>query len=198
MMERIVRVPDATEIRITPAMVRLYENQLPNLKNVSYSVTAEFEVEGDEADGVLIAQGGRYNGWALYLKEGRPVYVYNVGNRDRTYIRGEEKVSPGKHELEYRFDYDGGGIGKGGDGTLLLDGVEIGRARLEQTLPFIYEPLESTNLGIDRGSPVTYDYSRGEGNPFVGGRVIAAVIRTKDDAVSPTFDQKVQVALAAE
>jgi hypothetical protein len=64
------------------------------------------------------------------------------------------------------FGYDGGGLGKGGDVTLYLDGDTVANGRVEHTegLGFGYE---YTDVGRDALSPVTDDYPAGD-NTFTG------------------------------
>ena len=61
-----------------PGMGRLSENSVVSIKNKSFSVTAEIDVPDDGADGVIIAQGGRFGGWAVYAKDGKAKFIYNV------------------------------------------------------------------------------------------------------------------------
>jgi arylsulfatase A-like enzyme len=94
-------------------MGRLSENSVLNVKNRSHAVTAQIEVPDGGAEGVLVAQGGAYAGWSLYLLEGRPVYCYNVFGLRRFKIAGEDRVGAGEHQIRVEFAYDGGGVGKG-------------------------------------------------------------------------------------
>ena len=61
-----------------PGMGRLSENSVVSIKNKSFSVTAEVDVPAAGAEGVIIAQGGRFGGWAVYAKDSRLKFVYNV------------------------------------------------------------------------------------------------------------------------
>ena len=36
-------------------------------------MTAEIDVPDEGAKGVIVSQGGRFGGWSIYAKEGRPV-----------------------------------------------------------------------------------------------------------------------------
>ena len=47
------------------------------------------------------------------------------------------------------------GVGKGGVGTLFVDGQQVGEARLSRTVPFIFSIADATDIGIDHGAPVT-------------------------------------------
>lgn len=146
-----------TSQTLYPGMSHLNENTVLAIKNRSHAVTAEITVPDGKASGAIIAQGGRFGGWALYLRSGVPAHVYNFFGFERVYARAARPLTPGKHTIRYEFKYDGGGVGKGGMGTLFVDGEQVGGARLSRTVPFMFS-LESTDVGINHGSPVTEDY----------------------------------------
>jgi hypothetical protein len=147
-------------------MGRLSENSVLNIKNRSHAVTAQIEVPDGGAEGVLVAQGGAYAGWSLYLLEGRPVYCYNVFGLQRFKIAGEDRVGAGEHQVRVEFAYDGGGLGKGGDVTLYLDGQQVGEGRVETTVPAAFSADETLDLGRDSATPVSDDH--GADNAFTG------------------------------
>ena len=66
------------------------------------------------AQGVIIAQGGAFGGWALYAKEGRAKFVYNVWASSSSPPRRPEPIPAGEHQVRMEFAYDGGGLAKGG------------------------------------------------------------------------------------
>jgi arylsulfatase A-like enzyme len=139
-------------------MSRLSENSVLNLKNKSHSVTAEVEVPEGGAGGVIIAQGGEFGGWALYMVEGRPRYCYNLFGVARYMVGGDDQVGAGTHQLRVEFAYDGGGLGKGGTASLFVDGTKVGEGRLDATVPMVFSADETADLGSDTGSPVADDY----------------------------------------
>ncbi|MDB4962842.1 MAG: atsD [Myxococcales bacterium] len=142
-------------------MGRLTESSVISLKNKSHAVSAEIVVaDGDDADGVIIAQGGITGGWSLYAREGKAKYCYNFYGHAQYYIESTDKLPSGQHQLRMEFKYDGGGIGKGGTVTLYLDGKPIGSGRVDQTEPFIFSADETLDIGHETGSPVTKDYER--------------------------------------
>ena len=105
-------------------MGRLSENSVVVLKNKSHAVTAQIVVPDGGAEGVIIAQGGAFGGWSLYLKDGRPAYCYNLFGLQQFKVYGEAAVASGEHQVRAEFAYDGGGLGKGGTATLYLDGSQ--------------------------------------------------------------------------
>ncbi|MBO9701018.1 MAG: arylsulfatase [Sporocytophaga sp.] len=148
-----------TTMTLYPGMSHLNENTVLNIKNKSFSVTAEVEIKDDMTNGVIIAQGGRFAGWSLYMKNGYPVFCYNWFNRQHYYIGSREQLNAGKHFIHFEFIYDGGGIGKGGTGILYADDHEIGQGRIDNTVPFLFSADDFMDIGKDSGAPVTDDYA---------------------------------------
>ena len=142
-----------------PGMGRLSENSVVSIKNKSFSVTAEIEVPDGGAEGVLIAQGGRFGGWAVYVKDGRTKFVYNVLGIHEFATTAEEPVPEGRHQVRMEFAYDGGGLGKGGGVTLYYDGEEAGTGRVEATQAMVFSADETTDIGYESGTTVTADYT---------------------------------------
>lgn len=124
------------------------------------------------------------------------MYTHNRAGLDWTDITGSA-VPAGRHALEFRFHYDGGGWGAGGLGEFWLDGIRTGSGRLKQTVPFTFSTNETTNIGIDRGSPVTEAYAAGAGNPFTG-RVHSVTLVPGFDAVEVDAEQLLRVELARQ
>jgi arylsulfatase A-like enzyme len=148
-----------TSQKLFPGMGRLTENSVLNLKNRSHRITAEIVVPEGGADGVIIAQGGAFAGWTLYLHEGRLRYCYNLLGLSRMKVTSEAAVPPGTHQVQLGFVYDGGGLGRGADITLFVDGAADGSGRLEATVPLIFSADETCDLGEDTASPVSDDYT---------------------------------------
>jgi len=148
-------------------MGRLTESSVVSIKNKSHAVTAEVEVPAPGVEGVIIAQGGAFAGWSLYLKDARPTYCYNLLGLQRFKIEGDASVPPGTHQVRMELAYDGGGLGKGGTVTLYVDGEQVGEGRVEATIPMIFSADETADIGRDTASPVSDDYS-GESSVFTG------------------------------
>ncbi|MBB4932778.1 arylsulfatase [Lipingzhangella halophila] len=147
--------------------LRLTEETAPNVKNRSHTVTALIDIPDGGAEGVIVAQGGRFGGWSLYLHEGRPTYVYNYFGFREHKAGAAEPLPPGRHELQMQFDYDGGGVGHGGRAVLLVDGEKAADCRVEATIPYYFAFDETFDVGVDRASPVTDDYQE-VNNEFTG------------------------------
>jgi len=148
-------------------MSRLSENSVLNMKNKSHSVTAEVEVPDGGASGVMVAQGGAFAGWSLYLHDGKPKYCHNLAGLMRFYVEGNTVVPPGTHQVRMEFTYDGGGLAKGGTAALFIDGDPVGDGRINATVPMIYSGDETCDIGSDTGTPVSEDYS-GDSSHFTG------------------------------
>jgi arylsulfatase A-like enzyme len=147
-------------------MGRLSENSVLVVKNKSHAITAEVEVPEGGAEGVIVAQGGAYAGWSLYLHEGRPAYCYNFFGLQRFKVYGKRPVPGGQHQIRMEFDYDGGGLAKGGDLALYVDGDKVGEGRVEHTVPMMFSADETLDLARDSATPVSDDH--GYENAFTG------------------------------
>ena len=143
-----------TSLTLAEGMSGMLEGVFINVKNRSKTITAEIEVPQGAANGTLVAQGGRFGGWSLYVKDGVPAYDYNFLGLQRSSIAGTAKLPPGKATLQFVFDYDGGGPGKGGKGTLLVNGQKVAEGRIEHTQAGLFSADETADVGIDLGTPV--------------------------------------------
>jgi arylsulfatase len=144
-----------TKFTYFPGTRRVPESSSPNVKNKSHSITADVEIPKDGADGVLVAAGGIVGGYALFVKDGKPTYEYNYFTVERFKIAGKDALTAGKHTIRFEFKYDGGGVGKGGTGTLFVDGNEVARGRIDKTVLGRFSADETFDTGEDTGSPVS-------------------------------------------
>jgi arylsulfatase A-like enzyme len=161
-------------------MGRLTESSVVNIKNKSHAITAELDVPESGANGVIIAQGGAYGGWAVYAKDGRPSYCYNLLGLRRFKVYGDTEIPAGEHQVRVEFAYDGGGLGKGGTVTLYLDGKPVGEGRIDGTQPLIFSGDETTDVGSDTATPVSDDYN--PQNSAFTGRIRWVQIDLGEDA----------------
>jgi len=165
-----------TTLTLYPGAVAMAENAFINLKNRSHSITATVEVPRGGAQGVLIAQAGRFSGWSLYVKDGRPAYAYNWLGREVYTVVGRNRLPEGPSTVRMDFAYDGGGRGKGGTATLSVNGQPVGEGRIANTIPNVFSTDEGVTVGVDDETPVTADY-RERDNAFTGrlGRIVIEV-----------------------
>jgi arylsulfatase A-like enzyme len=140
-------------------MGRLSESSVVSIKNKSFSVTAEIDVPDGGADGVIIAQGGRFGGWSLYAEGGTATFVYNVLGIQHFTVAATKPIPAGTHQVRMEFAYDGGGLAKGGDVTLYYDGDAVGSGRVGATQPMIFSADETTDVGYESGTAVSPDYA---------------------------------------
>jgi arylsulfatase len=149
-------------------MDTLMENTVLNVKNRSHTITAEVEVSEGKTDGVIVAQGGRFAGWSLYVKDGVTKYVHNFFDMEYSYVEATGKLPEGTVNIRYHFDFDGGQPGAGGTGRLYYNDKLVGEGRITKTVPFVFSADETLDVGGDLAMPVTDDYPEGEKNKFKG------------------------------
>ncbi|MFO1060042.1 MAG: arylsulfatase [Dongiaceae bacterium] len=137
----------------------------PSLLNTSYRIVADIEVPQGGAEGMINTNGGRFAGYGFYLLKGRPVFTWNLFDLKRARWEGAEALTPGKHQVEFDFKYDGlgfatlafnsvSGIGRSGVGTLKVDGKVVATQKMERTIPVILQWDETFDVGADTGTPV--------------------------------------------
>ena len=148
-------------------MTGIAENAFINIKGRPHSITAEIEVSPAGADGVIIAQAGRFGGWSLYMKGGRVHEVHNYGGLEHFTVSSEKPLTPGKHTIRYAFTPDNPKPGSGGISQLRIDDQEPTEAKVGCTMPFAYSGDEGVDVGTDNETPVTEDYAEGH-NRFTG------------------------------
>jgi arylsulfatase len=143
-----------TSMTLGEGMTGMMEGVFVNVKNRSKTITAEIDVPQGVANGTIIAQGGRFGGWSLYVKDGVPAYDYNFLGLKQTSIVASKPLAPGKATVKFDFAYDGGGPAKGGLGTLYVNGEKVAEGRIENTQPGMFSADETADVGIDLGTPV--------------------------------------------
>src|SRR5262249_4300694 len=110
---------------------------------------------------------GRFGGWSVYLKEGKPMYTYNFLGLEKYRIASPKPLPAGKATIRYEFVYEGSGLGKGGAGTLLVNGEKVAEGKIARTQPNVFSADEGADVGQDGETPVTDDYPEGN-NRFTG------------------------------
>lgn len=156
-----------TSISFGQGSIRMPEDIIRSAFNRSYSITAAIDTPGgDSVDGVLLAAGGYFAGLSLYVQHGLAKFTYNYFGSQYTTVAAEALLPAGKVTIAIEFDYDGGGLGKGGVVRLLVDGSRVGESRIERTVPLGFSADEGLDIGLDGGTPAADTY---EGTfPFNG------------------------------
>ena len=158
---------DRKSLTVYPGMTHMTENAFINVKNKSHTITAEVEIPKGGAEGVILAQGGRFAGWSLYMKDGRVSYVHNWVGLERYTITAPRPLAAGKATIRYEFAYEGGEPGSGGTGTIFVNGKKVAEGQLDHTTPFLFSADETADVGTDGATPVTEEYAEGD-NAFTG------------------------------
>ena len=123
-------------------------------RSTSYTISSEMEVSAS-GNGVIVCQGGKFGGFSFYLKNGKPGFTYNYLGLSQSTVTSPKAITPGKHTVVYDFKYDGGGQGKGGIGTILVDGQKVAEGRIDKTQPGIFSVDDLADVGVDDGTWVT-------------------------------------------
>jgi arylsulfatase len=182
-----------TSLTLAEGMAGMQENVFINVKNKSLSITAEVEVPQGGANGAILVQGGRFGGWALYMHDGKPAYQYNWLGLQRYTVAAPEALPPGKATIKFDFKYDGGGMGKGGMGTLSVNGQKVAEGRIDRTQAMVFSADETADVGIDLGTPVVEAVGAEAKSRFTG-KIPKVVVEIRD--VDPRAEAAVKSAWA--
>lgn len=176
-----------------PGGAGLPESVAPNIRNRSYTIAAELDVETDETTGVIFSQGSRFGGHALYVSNGKLKYVYNwLGVHVQT-IEADEPIPTGHVYLSASFDRENKEMPAQGTLSLYIRDEKVG----EQTI--MTQPGKfglgggGLVIGLSGAEQVTDDYVGEAPWPFVGGTIRRVVI----DVSGEPFADLAQEARAA-
>jgi len=183
-----------TSLTVYQGMTGMSENAFINVKNRTHSITAELQIPQGGANGVILAQAGRFGGWSLYLKDGKPTYTYNWLGLQWYTVAAPQALPAGKSTVRFDFMYDGGGIGKGGTGALFVNGKSVASGRIEHTQCCALSADEGADVGADEGTAVTDAYSV----PFkFTGKIDKVTIELKETTKAAADESVKGIAIAA-
>ncbi len=155
-----------TTIVYHPGIIGLSFADSPMILNRSYRIDGDVTISEGGSNGVIVADGGTFGGYSLYLQDGKPCFAYNLIMLKTIRWCGIEALASGHHSVSFDFKYDGGGYGKGGIGSLLVDGKTVVSHRIEKTVPFTMPWFEGMDIGMDMLTPVDSNYQTP--NAFTG------------------------------
>ncbi|HKE83650.1 MAG TPA: arylsulfatase [Vicinamibacterales bacterium] len=147
-----------TKLEYYAGMIGLPDAAAPPMLNKSWTITASVDLSDTKANGMIVTHGGLEGGYGLYLRDGRPTFVYNYLAVERPTLVANEPLTTGKSTIVVDFAYDGGGIGRGGRLSMTVNGKSVAEGRLERTIPIKMSIGEGLDIGIDGGSPVDFTY----------------------------------------
>ena len=153
----------------------------PNIRNRSYTVAVEAEIETEEAGGVLLAQGARFGGHALYVKDRKLKYVYNFCGLMEQMVESDGPIPTGKHVFSASFERENDAMPAEGTLTLHIGEDKVGEARIKTQPGKFSLAGEGLNVGKDGGAAVTDDYPGDRPWAFVGGTISRAAIDVSGD-----------------
>lgn len=144
---------DRKSLTLANGMEGMLENTFLNVKNTSKTIVADVSLTGDD-NGIILCQGGKFGGWALYMNNGRPAYTYNYFGLEKYTVEADKPVDKDQAEVRLEFEYDGDGTGKGGLAKLYVDGVLVAEGRIDKTQPAVFSADETADVGKDDATQV--------------------------------------------
>jgi arylsulfatase len=143
-----------------PGMEFIEQGASPKVSNRSYSITVPVTID-KKADGVLVACGNQFSGYAFYVKNNKLVFVQNYFG-EITRIESNEEIPRGKSDLKYQFNKTGKCTGVG---QLFIDDKQVGEGNIEKTFAGVIGG-EGLSVGRDAHSQVDERYKAKGEFPF--------------------------------
>jgi arylsulfatase len=195
-----------TVFRYSGDPVSIPDGTQPSLLNTSYTITADINVPQGGAEGLLVSEGGRFGGYGMYLVKSKPVFIWNLLLLKRIRWEGPT-LSPGKHTIVFDFKYDGlgestlaynvmSGVGRGGTGTLSVDGRVVATQSMEQTIPLVMPLDQSFNIGRSTETPLD-DRDYQAPFPFTG-KINGIVISLEKPVLTEDDKKKLEAAYRSQ
>ena len=144
---------DRKSLTLADGMDGILENTFLNIKNTSKTIVANVSLKGNDK-GIILCQGGKFGGWALYMNNGKPAYTYNYFGLESYTVNSPKAINKPSAEIKLEFTYDGGGAGKGGLAKLFIDGKQVAEARIDKTQPAVFSADETADVGKDDATQV--------------------------------------------
>lgn len=152
-------IPESGRFVFTPGMTRIGEAAAPHTIGKSFRIATTAVIPAAGASGVIATQGGRFGGYAFYLKGGVPTFHYNAVGADQFTVRGNGPIPAGEHRLEAVFDADTPKPGSPGNLVLKVDGKAVGQGRIGRTVAGWMSHTEGLDIGVDTITPVNTEYT---------------------------------------
>ena len=153
---------ERTRFVYTRPVSRVPEAAAPQTIGQSFRIEATASLADSSASGVIVAHGGRFAGYSMFLEEGRLTFTYNQTPARVTRVQASEAVSAGTHEFAVAFEADEDRKGTAGTLILTIDGHTVAETRLPSTFPLIVSHTEGFDVGSDTVTPVDPAYSVNE------------------------------------
>ena len=180
-MEFKIPVPPSGQYTYYPGTTEVPERSAANVHGVSYKALAEVEFTGD-SQGVIFAQGSRFGGHALFVKDGSLTYAYNfLGIPPETRIAAAAPTS-GRHVVGVEFTKERMGEHHESYGPLKLwvDDEVVAEQEIRTMTGHFSLCGEGLCIGYDGGDAVSSEYR--PQFEFTGGTIAKVVFDVADDA----------------
>lgn len=140
-------------------MRQIVSNAFAPVGNRDFRVFCAVDVAEGKTDGVMISHGGRFGGWAFYVKDGYPKFHYNALGPHQFSVTATERLSAGHHELSARISYAASKPGRPATVEIFNGDRKIGAGTIDRTLGnFNISHAEGADIGFDSVTPVSPDY----------------------------------------
>ncbi len=140
-------------------LTRVPEASAPNTRGRGFTIDADVGIVSGKQDGVLVAQGGRFGGFALYLNKRRLTFYYNATAGQTYRVQAPRPITQGNHRLSVDVTPEKPVRGGSASVKLLIDGNTVAEGKLEHTMTASFSHTDGFDVGEDTLTSVSPDYT---------------------------------------
>jgi hypothetical protein len=153
----------------------------------AYTITAELAVPASGAEGVIVAEADHLGGFSLFVAGGKLRHTYSMMGVQVYRQESDTPLPAGEVTVQLEFHADGAQPGTGGDVRLFANGTEIGKGRMDHSVPLRFSGYAGMDIGRDNGGVVDRAYA--DKAPFAFTGTIKKVVFDIKPHLSADDDQ---------
>ncbi len=161
-------IPQETTFEFRGDVQNVMPGMIPRIYNRSYSITADLVVPETGAEGVIVAEADHLGGFTLFVQDDRLTHTYSMmGVLIFTQV-AEEDLPTGEVTVRMEFSADDATPATGGDVTLFVNDRQVGKGRMDYTVPIRFSGYAGMDIGRDNGGVVDRGYEDKKPFAFTG------------------------------
>jgi arylsulfatase len=161
-------IPKETKFEFRGDVQNVLSGMIPRIYNRSYTITADLVVPEGGAEGVIVAEADHLGGFTLYVKDGKLTHTYSMMGVFIFQQVAEEDLPAGEVSVRMEFAADAPKPATGGDVTLYVNDRQVGKGRMDHTVPIRFSGYAGMDIGRDNGGVVDRAYEDQKPFAFTG------------------------------
>ena len=161
-------IPDQTRFEFRGDVQNVMAGMIPRIYNRSYAIEADLVIPDGGAEGVIVAEADHLGGFSLYVEDGKLTHTYSMMGVFVFKQVAEETLPSGEVKVRMAFEADAPKPATGGEVTLFVNDREVGKGRMDHTVPIRFSGYSGMDIGRDNGGVVDLSYEDKKPFAFTG------------------------------